>query len=505
MTVLMVQMLYRLRIQVLSYGLGLALWAAIEVFLYPSVADTLSEVEYPEAILEAFGARGANLADPRAFLGVEFFSLGPLVIGAFVVAASTAALAGEESAGTMKMLAALPVSRRAMFVQKALAVMLAVLAVAALTSIGWLVSVPFIDLGRELTLTDLVLATFVQASFAAFVAAMGLFFGAVAPTRGTAAAYTGGLLVVAYLLVAISSTVDTVEDIRYASPYYYSDLSGVLVDGVEPVHQFVLWAATGMVAFLALLAFEGREFSAERWQFDALLPHSRTVDGSNDMTSGSGTVGAPRRTRRGMSGLARLLILGVLLAILLGGGFAAYRYTAALPPTVAISGRVDAPSVQILAPTSGPVVTLTASEGQTVATGDLLAWMENALDKTLVPVTAPRDGRITTLALYQGQYATAGTPVVDIHEMSRLRAVLEVDEDDIGRVAVGQRVDLSFSSLGLQVTAAVGEVQTLPTHASGVRPGQSRKYEVYVPLVGLDARVIVGLPVDAKIFVGPRS
>ncbi|MEI7926481.1 MAG: hypothetical protein WCI61_09890, partial [Chloroflexota bacterium] len=100
--VLLTQMLYRLRIQVLSYGLGLALWVGFEVLLFPSVSDSLSSIEYPQAILDAFGVSGTNLGDPRAFFGAEFFSLGPLALGAFIVAASTAALAGEESAGTME-------------------------------------------------------------------------------------------------------------------------------------------------------------------------------------------------------------------------------------------------------------------------------------------------------------------------------------------------------------------------------------------------------------------
>ena len=504
--VLLTQMLYRLRIQVLSYGLGLALWVGFEVLLFPSVSDSLSNIEYPQAILDAFGVSGTNLGDPRAFFGAEFFSLGPLALGAFIVAASTAALAGEESAGTMEPLAALPFSRREMFVQKALAVLLAAAGVTALTAIGWAASVPFVDLGRELTLVELVGATFAQLSFAAFLGAVGLLFGAVAPSRGTAAACTGALLVVAYLIVAIAASVDAIDGLKYASPYYYSDLSGILVDGVDPRHQAVLWSGALAVGFLALTAFEGRELGAERWQFDAFLPRGDDDAGDGgDMTTDTTTAAVPRRTRHGMSGPLRAGILAVIVAVLAGGGFVAYRYTASLPPTLKVSGRVEAPTATILAPTSGLVVTLTALEGQAVKQGDLLGWMENTLDKSLVPITAPHSGRITTLSLDRGQFAAAGTPVVVIHELTELHALLEVDESDIGRVAVGQAARLTFTSLGLTVDGQVGSVDTLPTRASGARSGQSRKYEVKVPLVGVDQRVIIGLPVDARIAVAARS
>lgn len=500
--VLLTQMLYRLRIQVLSYGLGLALWVGFEVLLFPSVADSLSSIEYPQAILDAFGVSGTNLGDPRAFFGAEFFSLGPLALGAFVVAASTAALAGEESAGTMEPLAALPFSRRQMFVQKAVAVFVAA---AGVTALGWAASVPFVDLGRELTIVELVGATFAQLSFAAFLGAVGMLFGAVAPSRGTAAACTGALLVIAYLLVAIASSVDAVDGLKYASPYYYSDLSGILVDGVDPRHQVVLWGGALAVGYLALIAFEGRELGAERWQFDAFLPRGDDdASDGGDMTSDT-TTAVPRRTRRGMSAPLRAGIFAALVAILASGGLVAYRYTASLPPTLKVSGRVEAPTATILAPTSGLVVTLTAALGQTVAQGDLLGWMENTLDKSMVPITAPHSGRITTLSLDQGQFAAAGTPVVVIHELTEMHALLEVDESDIGRVATGQAAQLTFTSLGLTVEGRVGSVDTLPTRASGARSGQSRKYEVKVPLAGVDQRVIIGLPVDARIAIAPRS
>ncbi|MFN8639272.1 MAG: ABC transporter permease subunit [Dehalococcoidia bacterium] len=160
-----------LRSQMLAYGLGLVLWGVAEALLFPSVRDTLGAVDYPPEILEAFGASGGNLADPRTFMDVEFFSLGPLVIATFALLAGSGALGGEESAGTMEVLASLPLSRRRMFVAKVGAVLIAMALTCALISIGWLLAAPFGDFGRDLSVARLAAATFGILPFAAFMVA----------------------------------------------------------------------------------------------------------------------------------------------------------------------------------------------------------------------------------------------------------------------------------------------------------------------------------------------
>lgn len=267
------------RVAVLSYGLGLALYAALLILLYPSVESTMAQMSesYPQEILEAFGVAGTSLSDPRGFVSVEFLSMTPLILGAFAVFAATGVLAGEESTGTMEFLAALPLSRRQLFVQKSLAVAGASVAIGGLTCLGWVATVPFVDLHGVVGLPELTGATFAQLSFVWFVAAAGLLLGAIAPTRSTAAAWAGVILIVSYLLVAIAGVVDSVEWLQYVSPYYYADLSAVLLRGVTWSRFAVLWSLNLVITGLALQAFDGREIGSERWQLRAILGRPRRV------------------------------------------------------------------------------------------------------------------------------------------------------------------------------------------------------------------------------------
>ena len=174
--------LRRLRTQILIFGIGLAVWGVLYVFLFPLVRDSMSKIEYPPEILAAFGAGGTDLGDPRLFFDVEFFSLAPSIAAVFCVIAGTAALAGEESAGTIDFIAALPLSRRRIFSQKALAVATGAAGIAAIIALGWLLTAPFAEYRDELPVRDLVGATLLQLPFMLFIGSCALLLGGWRPT-----------------------------------------------------------------------------------------------------------------------------------------------------------------------------------------------------------------------------------------------------------------------------------------------------------------------------------
>jgi hypothetical protein len=194
----------------------------------------------------------------------------------------------------MDFIAALPISRRRLFLQKALAVATGAVLVAVCTAtIAWIATAPWNDIGGDLTVLQLVAATLAMVPFVLMVAAVGMLLGAVSPSRASAAAWTGGFVVIAYLVVAIASITDSVERFQYLSPYYYTDLPGILEDGIDAAHQAVLWAMIAAVTLAGLRAFEGRELAAERWQWQALL----TGGTEPTMTTATRSAPPPRTTR----------------------------------------------------------------------------------------------------------------------------------------------------------------------------------------------------------------
>jgi len=234
-----------LRWQVFWYGLGLALYAGLMLGLFPAFEDTLGGVEYPAELLAFFGAAG-DLADPRVFLQVEYFSFAPIIMAIYGIVAGTGLLAGDEGRRTLEPLLAQPVSRSAVFISRAVALLAGLLLIAGINLLGWAASVPFVDID------DLDLATLIGATFAA-VPMVEAFSGI-------------ALLIAAYLVASFAQVVEPIAWAKWLSPYYYSDSHQLLTEGVVWWHQGVLVALGATSMALAWLAFRGREIDAGVWQ-----------------------------------------------------------------------------------------------------------------------------------------------------------------------------------------------------------------------------------------------
>ena len=498
---LFIHALRRLRTQILIFGIGLAIWGTLYVFLFPLMQDSMSTVEYPPEVLTAFGASGTDLGDPRLFFDVEFFSLAPSIAAVFAVIAGTAALAGEESAGTLDFLAALPLSRASVFVQKALAVAVGAVSIMAIIALGWVLTARFAEYRDELPILHMVGATFQQVPFMLLVGSIALLLGAVAPSRSTAAAWSGALLVVAYLAVTIAAVTDRLEWLRYLSPYYYTDLPGILENGVDIWHQIVLWTLVGLAGVAALRAWEGRELGAGSWQWMALAAGGTPGPDVQSIRAREPTRHqAPRWPRSRRGGAIALGVL-VLVGVALGIGAAALSrgsLTLGRQGSLSLSGRVDATGARIYSPTTGVVRLVLVQQGDAVRQGQILARMSSALDASDQPILAPLDGTLTDLTLEKGQNLVAGTPIGEVHETSRLRAVFEVDETDLKSIHAGQPVELTVTSLGMHLTSEVGSVSGIPV--SEVGQGRKKpKYEVWCPLPDADSRIVIGMRLQARI------
>lgn len=253
------------------FGLGLALYAASMVWIFPmfeGYIDTLSE-GYPEAFLEFFG--GGDLADPAGFLTLEYQSFAVVIFIIYAVTATTGQLAGEEGRGTLEMVLAQPVSRARLIMEKAAACLLGAVLICLLICVGWLASVPFVDLHGQVGLLDVFGATFGALPVVACFGALGFLLGAIAPSRGIAAGILTGIVVLGYLAASLGQAIEPVSWMQYASPYYYSGTARWLTEGPIWWHQAALVVATAVCFALAVRAFTGREVGAGTWQVGAML------------------------------------------------------------------------------------------------------------------------------------------------------------------------------------------------------------------------------------------
>ncbi len=253
-----------LRWQVFWYGAGIAIYAAIMVLLFPTFQGFLGDTEFPEEFLQFFGEIG-NLSDPRYFLQLRYYSFVPVILMIYGVIAGTELLAGDEGRGTLETTLAQPISRGDLFRSRIAALLTGLLAICAINTVGWFVSVPFVDLG-DLDLFTLTWASFAVLPLVAAFCGLSVLVAAIAPSRGTAGGLMAAVAILSYLVSSLANTIEAIAWTRWLSPYFYSDTSQVLTAGLVWWHQAVL-IGVALVAFtLAWSAFNAREIGAGTWQ-----------------------------------------------------------------------------------------------------------------------------------------------------------------------------------------------------------------------------------------------
>lgn len=104
-------------------AVGLGFYAIFAASLFPAIAengDSYNEMidNMPEEFAGLFGGDAASLdfTTPDAFISVEFFIWTVLILGAVVIIQAFNALTNAERDGTLDVLLAFPISRRAMLV-----------------------------------------------------------------------------------------------------------------------------------------------------------------------------------------------------------------------------------------------------------------------------------------------------------------------------------------------------------------------------------------------------
>jgi ABC-2 type transport system permease protein len=239
-----------------SVGLGLLTVAVLSV--WPSVRDEYQKLvqNYPEPLLALFGIEKSGVGSATGYLQAELFGLlVPLTLIAYMIAAGSAATAGERDAGTLEFLLAQPVSRTRVLLEKSLGLgtALGTITVAFALALATFARV----FALHVAAPDLLAATLSAFLLAMLFGAIALFAGAVTGHRQLAAGIASALALAAFLLSSLAALVEGLERFRPLSPFWWYSGHDPLRRGLEPLHVVLLVA--GIVVFTsAAVAVFGR-------------------------------------------------------------------------------------------------------------------------------------------------------------------------------------------------------------------------------------------------------
>jgi ABC-2 type transport system permease protein len=235
----------------IGYATGTAVYTLVVVALYPAFKNQTSLNGLSGSTAAALLGITGSLTSPAGWLNANIYAnFFPLIMLLLTIGYGAASLAGQDEDGTLALLTVLPAGRRAILLQKAAAMALQALLLAAAVTVCVLI-------GRGFQLT---IGPAGAVAIAAAVAAMGLDFGlitmavgAASGRRGTALGFGAGLAVASYLLSSLASTISAIRPGRYLSLFYWSVGDNQISRGVSAA-DFAILITVGLIALAAAVA-----------------------------------------------------------------------------------------------------------------------------------------------------------------------------------------------------------------------------------------------------------
>lgn len=247
------------RRSLLGWAIGIVAAAAVYTGSYAAVdPDAYADVleAWPTELVEAFG--WDDIATPAGYLGSTVYGLiMPVLLAVFAIGSGARHLAGDEESGTMELIAAHPVSRRSLLLQRAAAVvaMAGVLAALLLLTVVALGG----PVGIDVSIGRLVAATLQLWLLTVVLAMVTIAGGAISGRRGVAIAAGATVAAASYAAGTVVPTVGGLGWVERLSVFHYYDAAGALRDGSSPSGIAVLVVVSAVLLAVALVVFDRRD------------------------------------------------------------------------------------------------------------------------------------------------------------------------------------------------------------------------------------------------------
>ena len=252
------------RVPILAWGLGLGLFAAVDF-----AESTPTTIAAFGSIAQLFRFLGAPYAmqTPEGFITYRIMEVFvPLAISFWPILAGARLVRGEEERGTMDVLLATPQSRMRLLLSKVGALLIALLLIALLFALGTVAGearLGHVDVLRAL------LAGLNLSLLAFFFGSLALLISQFTTSRGAAAGWTSGLLLLALLLDTTGRLVNG-SWVQYLSPFYYYNLNRPLIPSFpdQPLAALLLLGLSVLCAGGSTVLFARRDIGrpAFSWQ-----------------------------------------------------------------------------------------------------------------------------------------------------------------------------------------------------------------------------------------------
>ncbi|GAB4520043.1 MAG: hypothetical protein OHK0046_29790 [Anaerolineae bacterium] len=243
--------------ETLYWGIGLIIWAVYPFLLLPDQSGLAQYVDLIEsldpAVARAFGVgEPALFGTPEGFIGYAFFAYLLLIMGVYAVLAGLNFTATEEDSGILDMVVSLPLPRWQIIVEKMLAYVVLVTAIALLAFSGLIIGQAIAPVEVDINMGRFLEATLNIIPSTLVIMAVTVFFGVLVRRRIMATALAAGFVVISYILDVVGGLSDAAiaKTLAEFSVFEHFDGTHALLYGLQMGTVVMLFAV--VIAFTAI-------------------------------------------------------------------------------------------------------------------------------------------------------------------------------------------------------------------------------------------------------------
>ncbi len=249
---------------IIGWGLGLCFFPLVYIGIYPSVADEMAGL----ADLEIYQAMGMSLGTFSDWIGSILILFMPLIAAIYALINGTGTLAGEEEDGRLEMIVTLPLRRWQIVIAKAIALIIATLAIFLFVSL--VSAIVFLSIENQietdLEAMDVVFAVMSSWPLVFALGMLSMFLAAFSASRRAAAMIAAAVLIVSYFGDNLANSTTALEPFEPFFIFTYLDSTGrAVVEGQQTGDVLVLLGVGVVSLLLTLFFFERRNLTVGNW------------------------------------------------------------------------------------------------------------------------------------------------------------------------------------------------------------------------------------------------
>lgn len=264
---LLLQELRFRRNAIIGWAIGLTFLPAMYIGIYPQVQADLAGLQNI-VDLQIYQAMGISFGSFEEWFASTVINIVPILVAIYAVMDGTGTLAGEEEAGKLELVVALPIPRWQIVTVKAIAHGVALFLILLLVSFSTTIVFLAIESQVETTLvwTDVLWGLLYTWPIVMAVGMISLFLGAFANRRRTAALIATVIVIVSYFGSNLSAQVSTLESIQPLFLFHYLDATAGLFESGPRISDVLFLLGVALNGYIfALIFFQLRDITVGAW------------------------------------------------------------------------------------------------------------------------------------------------------------------------------------------------------------------------------------------------